>query len=334
MNNNLSSSPDSNDITLIILAAGQGTRMKSKNHHKVCHDLNGKPVIGHMIEIFAECGITKNVLVVGQLAEQVMQETSRFDDTALFCFQAEQHGTGHAAKQAARVLKKLNYQGLILVTAGDKVYDLNFLKAFIAFYQANPCDLLFVTGPFNKFPTSGKVIFSDQNIPVGIIEVFDIAKFKTLNKLSTRLQKGPLSLIECENIILEYLDGKKAEKAFGTFLNNLKTEKNITYEMFNKYFTPDMYELTLGETAIQESSLDKSTSANLSVYLFKAASLYYAVEHLDSKNAQKEEYLTDAVEILAQNNAKIKTYPVKDITNVMAFNTPEELDKIRKTMVK
>jgi N-acetylgalactosamine kinase len=320
------------EITSIILAAGQGTRMRDQNQHKVCFQLKDKPVIGHMLDNFAQCGITNNVLVVGQMAEQVMQVTSQYDTSALFCFQAEQRGTGHAAKQAARVLKKLHYKGPILVTAGDKVYDLAFLKNFVNSFWQDPCDLLFVTGPVKEFPTSGRVLFSNKNQPTGIVEVFDIAKFKTLKKLSSILQKNDISFSECKNIVLEHLNKKKAEKAFGDFLDKIENEKMITNAMFNNYFSPEKHELTLAGYPIKERKLDAASEANLSVYLFDAPSLYYAVEQLNSKNAQNEEYLTDVIETLAQMNAKIRTFPVENFTNVMAFNTPEELDKIKKTL--
>ena len=327
------SSPNSKPITSIILAAGQGTRMNSKNKHKVCHDLKGTPVIGHMLNTFKQCGIKNNVLVVGQMAEQVMQTTAVYDDSALFCFQSEQRGTGHAAKQAARALKKLDYNGLILVTAGDKVFEIEFLKNMINNYQKNPCDLLFVTGPINGYPTSGRVICSNSNQPIGIIEVFDIAKYKTLTELLAVFKKSSLKSSDVKNILFEHLSEEKAKKAFGDFLEILNSEKIISREIFDQYFSHEMVQLTLGGKPLSEPNFDNALEANLSVYLFDAQSLYYAVERLESNNAQNEEYLTDVVEILSQNNAVIKTFPIKNKTNVMAFNNPEELYTIRKTIL-
>ena len=320
---------NSKSITSIILAAGKGTRMGTPNTHKVCHDLNGLPVIGQTLNTFQECGITNNVLVVGQMVEQVMQIVSQFDDNAIFTFQKEQMGTGNAAKQGARLLKSLNYNDYILIAAGDKVFDFEFLYSFVKSFLDDPCDLQFITGPVSDYPTSGRVVFSDTGQPIGIIEVFDIAKFKILQKLNLLFNSGPLESSKVLEIIHEQLSEKKATKAFGEFLNFLKTNKTVTVADFQKFFVKDSYQLTLNNVQISNNQLDGTKQANLSVYLLKAKALYEAIEQLNSNNAQNEEYLTDIVEILAAQNAHIRTIPVNTVTQVMAFNTPEELEFIK-----
>ncbi len=79
--------------------------------------------------------------------------------------------------------------------------------------------------------------------------------------------------------------------------------------------------------------MSKLYHANISVYLFKANALYYALEKLISDNAQHEEYLTDAVEILTSSNYKICSVPVNSKYQVMAFNSPEELESLKEYFV-
>jgi bifunctional UDP-N-acetylglucosamine pyrophosphorylase/glucosamine-1-phosphate N-acetyltransferase len=88
-------------VTAILLAAGQGTRMKS-NLPKVLHPLAGKPMLWHSLRAVAQASTEKPVVVVGYGAEQVK---AFIGDTATSVIQEPQLGTGHAAMQAVPVLK-------------------------------------------------------------------------------------------------------------------------------------------------------------------------------------------------------------------------------------
>jgi len=100
-------------VTAVLLAAGQGTRMKS-DLPKVLHPLAGKPMLWHTLQALGQATTEKPVVVVGHGAEQV--ETF-VDDAAVCVLQEPQLGTGHAAMQAENVLKgKADY---IIVTYAD-----------------------------------------------------------------------------------------------------------------------------------------------------------------------------------------------------------------------
>ncbi|MDD4296926.1 MAG: NTP transferase domain-containing protein [Ruminiclostridium sp.] len=67
-------------ISCIILCVGKGTRMQSKDTHKVCFSIAGKPAILHSMERYAAAGLNKFTVVVGTMAEQVMSAiSSRYD---------------------------------------------------------------------------------------------------------------------------------------------------------------------------------------------------------------------------------------------------------------
>jgi len=88
-------------ITAILLAAGQGTRMKS-SLPKVLHPIAGKPMIWHALQAIRRSTTEKPVVVVGYGAEEV---TQYLGDSAQTVLQEPQLGTGHAVMQAEALLK-------------------------------------------------------------------------------------------------------------------------------------------------------------------------------------------------------------------------------------
>src|SRR5262245_55742894 len=92
----------SSPCRVIVLAAGQGTRMRS-TRAKVLHTLCGRPMIQFAMDAAMGLAPEAVVVVVGHEAETV-KEALR-DTPALFAFQREQKGTGHAAAQALDLLE-------------------------------------------------------------------------------------------------------------------------------------------------------------------------------------------------------------------------------------
>ncbi|WJY26730.1 MULTISPECIES: bifunctional UDP-N-acetylglucosamine diphosphorylase/glucosamine-1-phosphate N-acetyltransferase GlmU [Sporosarcina] len=97
----------------IVLAAGQGTRMKS-NLYKVLHPVCGKPMVEHVIDHVRGIGADRVVTVVGHGAEKVEQTLGSKSEYVL---QDEQLGTAHAVQQAEQLLGDLD--GTTLVVCGD-----------------------------------------------------------------------------------------------------------------------------------------------------------------------------------------------------------------------
>ncbi|MGX7195843.1 bifunctional UDP-N-acetylglucosamine diphosphorylase/glucosamine-1-phosphate N-acetyltransferase GlmU [Enterococcus olivae] len=97
----------------IILAAGKGTRMKSKLY-KVLHPVCGKPMVEHIINRVEETKPEEIVTIVGHGADKVK---AQLGERSQYALQAEQLGTGHAVIQAAEFLK--GKPGTTLVISGD-----------------------------------------------------------------------------------------------------------------------------------------------------------------------------------------------------------------------
>ncbi|WBX81223.1 MULTISPECIES: bifunctional UDP-N-acetylglucosamine diphosphorylase/glucosamine-1-phosphate N-acetyltransferase GlmU [Virgibacillus] len=97
----------------VVLAAGQGTRMKSKLY-KVLHPVAGRPMVKHVIDQINTVKLDEIVTVVGFGADMVKEQIG---DESKFVIQEEQLGTGHAVLQAEDLLKE--NEGTTLVVCGD-----------------------------------------------------------------------------------------------------------------------------------------------------------------------------------------------------------------------
>jgi bifunctional UDP-N-acetylglucosamine pyrophosphorylase / glucosamine-1-phosphate N-acetyltransferase len=100
----------------IILAAGQGKRMKSEKA-KVLHEVCGQPMIRYVVDAARGAGAKTIVVVVGYAAEQIRQYLENEPDI-LFATQTEQLGTGHAVKICRSLLA--GYEGPAMVLVGDE----------------------------------------------------------------------------------------------------------------------------------------------------------------------------------------------------------------------
>ena len=101
------------NLTAVILAAGKGTRMKSKLP-KVLHKVGGHPMLEHVMDAAEAAGCRDNVVVIGHGAELVRELVG---DRARIALQAEQLGTGHAVLQVADTLK--DFTGTVMILCGD-----------------------------------------------------------------------------------------------------------------------------------------------------------------------------------------------------------------------
>ena len=102
----------SQDLAVIVMAAGKGTRMKS-SQHKVLHPVGGKAILGHLLDTVAALTPVKTLLVVGSGKEQIVAAYPDADTVT----QTEQLGTGHAAQIAHGALE--GFSGDLMILPGD-----------------------------------------------------------------------------------------------------------------------------------------------------------------------------------------------------------------------
>jgi bifunctional UDP-N-acetylglucosamine pyrophosphorylase/glucosamine-1-phosphate N-acetyltransferase len=101
-------------FSVVVLAAGQGTRMRSDTH-KVLHPIAGRPMLMHLLSTVEAIGPERRVIVVGKGREQL--EAALHGQGIATALQAEQKGTGHAVQMAEEALS--GFEGSVLILYGD-----------------------------------------------------------------------------------------------------------------------------------------------------------------------------------------------------------------------
>ncbi|MDK9866906.1 MULTISPECIES: bifunctional UDP-N-acetylglucosamine diphosphorylase/glucosamine-1-phosphate N-acetyltransferase GlmU [Staphylococcus] len=152
----------------IVLAAGKGTRMKSKKY-KVLHDVAGKSMIEHVVDNVKQSGIEQLVTIVGHGAESVKETLG---DASLYSFQEEQLGTAHAVKTASEHLN--DKQGTTLVVCGDTpLITTETLKSLIEHHENNQAQATVLTATAANPYGYGRIIRDADNQLVKIVEQKD-----------------------------------------------------------------------------------------------------------------------------------------------------------------
>src|SRR4051812_7813489 len=101
---------------VVVLAAGQGTRMRSRTP-KVLHELGGRSMLGHVLAATEPLGAAQTVVVVGSGRDAVEEHLARVAPLARPVVQEEQRGSGHAAAVALDALREVS--GAVLIVNGD-----------------------------------------------------------------------------------------------------------------------------------------------------------------------------------------------------------------------
>ena len=141
----------------IVLAAGQGTRMKS-SLYKVLHPVCGKPMVAHVIDHIQQLGTDRIVTIVGHGAEKVEQTLGNVSEYAL---QAEQLGTAHAVMQAESVLGDLD--GTTIVICGDTpLIRTSTIEELIQHHRNTNAKATILTAFANDPTGYGRIIRGDQ----------------------------------------------------------------------------------------------------------------------------------------------------------------------------
>lgn len=154
-------------VTAILLAAGQGTRMKS-DLPKVLHLVTGKPMIWHALSAIQESTTEKPVVVVGHGAEAVIKYLG---DSAHAVLQEPQLGTGHAVMQAESALK--GKTDLVVVCYGDMpLLRGETLKKLVETQENNTGPISMLTVVSNDPRGFGRIIRKKDGTVDAIVEEY------------------------------------------------------------------------------------------------------------------------------------------------------------------
>ena len=161
---------DQRRFAVVILAAGQGTRMRSDTH-KVLHPIASRPLLLHLLDRVDGLGAEKRVVVVGKGREQV-EKAIQGRDVAI-AVQAQQKGTGHAVQQAAEALS--GYDGPVLVLYGDTPFvEAETLRRMIDRLDGDGGPGVVVLASYQADPAKyGRIILGDGDRIAKMVEYRD-----------------------------------------------------------------------------------------------------------------------------------------------------------------
>lgn len=330
--------PQTAPIFTIVLAAGKGRRMGSGERHKVCHDVAGVPAILRALDTYNRAGAVQNVVVVGEMAGQVVETVGKKFHNAVFAYQPEAMGTGDAARCGLQALAASDDRARVLVVAGDKIIHTAALARLFAEFDRTAADLQILCSPAEHGGASaGRILFDGNNRPAAIAELADI----NLRLCRAELQRwlndqsgNQIQASDVASIISKHLGDKgTAAAVFGWDVDNEFTADALDRKTLLAQLETVPIDFQVGaqhEPVSPLKALD-SPLRNESVYLVRKGALAFGLEQMRTDNAQGEQYLTDAIgAILADARDGVPSYRVGYVAStaadeILSYNNPEEL---------
>lgn len=165
----------------VILAAGKGTRMKSKLY-KVLHPVLGKPMVEHVVDQLDQIGVSRQIVIVGHGAEAV-QDT--LGTRVEYAVQEEQLGTGHAVQMAEAELA--GKSGATLVVCGDTpLLTAETLEALLAHHEAQQAKVTVLTAIADDATGYGRVVRGEDGNVTKVVEHKDASEAElAINEINT-----------------------------------------------------------------------------------------------------------------------------------------------------
>ncbi|MFB1100822.1 bifunctional UDP-N-acetylglucosamine diphosphorylase/glucosamine-1-phosphate N-acetyltransferase GlmU [Terribacillus sp. JSM ZJ617] len=268
----------------VILAAGKGTRMKSKLY-KVLHPVMGKPMVQHVTDQLNSLQLDKLITIVGHGAEDVK---AQLGDVSEYALQEEQLGTGHAVLQAEEFLN--DKEGVTVVLSGDTpLITGQTIQALLDHHEQQGASATVLTAKAPDPAGYGRVIRSDAG------EVLRIVEHKDAN---------------AEELLVDEINT-------GTYCFDNKLLFQALHNVSNdnaqgEYYLPDVLELLKKDnklvTAYQTTDFDETMGVNDRVALSQAERIM--------KRRVNEQHMRNGVTIIDPDSTYISTDAVieQDVT--------------------
>jgi bifunctional UDP-N-acetylglucosamine pyrophosphorylase/glucosamine-1-phosphate N-acetyltransferase len=157
----LKSSAHPSRVAIAIMAAGKGTRLKSK-HPKVLHEIGGKPILAYVIATAAKVVPPADIFaIIGHEADRVRQA---FAHTGInFVFQAEQRGTGHALMVAREAVAP--YDQVIVLSGDAPLITAKTIQKLSDFHATHRATMTLLTADLANPFGYGRVLRKSANSP-------------------------------------------------------------------------------------------------------------------------------------------------------------------------
>ncbi|NWQ44538.1 bifunctional UDP-N-acetylglucosamine diphosphorylase/glucosamine-1-phosphate N-acetyltransferase GlmU [Bacillus sp. EB106-08-02-XG196] len=165
----------------VILAAGQGTRMKSKLY-KVLHPVCGKPMVQHVVDQVKMLNIQEMVTVIGHGAEKVK---GQLGEESHYALQEEQLGTAHAVMQAQEMLE--GKEGITIVVCGDTpLIKAETMESLFKHHRELSAKATILTARLDDPTGYGRIIRNEEGLVEKIVEHKDATEAeREINEINT-----------------------------------------------------------------------------------------------------------------------------------------------------
>lgn len=259
---------------VVVLAAGQGTRMKSKLF-KVMHPVMGRPMVGHVVNAAIDADASEVITITGHGAEVVRDYLG---EKSQYVFQEEQLGTAHAVMQAKDLLE--GKEGTTLVLSGDTpLLRAETLQQLMAFHEEEEAKATILTALADDPFGYGRVIRTEDGLVSKVVEEKDASEDeKKVREINTGTYCfDNQALFQA----LEKVDNDNAQ---------------------GEYYLPDVLEILKNDHekvgAFQLDNMDEALGVNNRVALAEASRIM--------RERINEHHMTNGVSIIDPNSTYIE----------------------------
>ena len=163
-------------VSCVVLCGGKGSRMQSEVLHKVCFPIGNVPAIHYTMSNLRDTGIERFVVVLGSMAEKVMECISSEFLGVAYAYQQDPLGTGDAAQKGINLLKKMNIDGPVMIVMGDKIIATPVIYQLANTFQEQNAEAVFACQPKAFYPSGGRIVYDMRGNLRGIIEERDVQR--------------------------------------------------------------------------------------------------------------------------------------------------------------
>lgn len=322
----------------IILCGGKGSRMGRTHTHKVCESIAGRPAVVRLIDTLRADGVDPIVVVVGHNCGPVVQTIGASHPGAVFVYQRDRLGTGHAARIGIEALVSLGYQGAVLITMGDKWLAPGLVQDVQRGFEQAAADLLLVTTPKRPGSTAGRLVNLPGRGIIGIVERRDIERARVLRDWSELAEsRSALSKSQLRRVGLERIrPAVKLWRALGPLASFSRGSGTVQASELRQVLRETGLDVKVAGQSHSPERIERySSTVNESVYVGRLDVLQSALYRVGRTNAQDEYYLTDVIEIIGRGLCRSDAGGIGKVVEyaagpdrVMAFNTRAELLRI------
>lgn len=166
----------------VVLAAGEGTRMKSKKS-KVMTEVLFKPMIDWVLDSLDEAGVSEQVVIIGHKGEEI---SNHLGDRCATAIQEERLGTGHAVMQAVSILEKSDAEHIIILNGDAPLMDSETILKSLELHKAERNAVTVISANLSNPFGYGRIVRLSDGTVARIVEEKDADKdIKSINEVNS-----------------------------------------------------------------------------------------------------------------------------------------------------